>query len=81
MTQHELERIASLATHPGWHAILKLVDEADQILLDRLETAPADKETEILNLWRASRRFKKLVQNQPESLSAELEAILPPLVS
>jgi hypothetical protein len=72
MTQIELERLASLANHPGYRALLKLLDEADETLLAALETAGKEKETELLNLWRASRRFKKLIDGRPEALLDEL---------
>lgn len=72
MTRIDQERIASLANHPGFKALLKLLDEADEILLIKLESASGDKETELLNLWRASRRFKKLIEHQPDQLYAEL---------
>ncbi len=77
MTQLDRERIATLAGHPGWQGLLKLLDEADDVLLAQLENAPADKENEILYLWRASRRFKKLVQDYPENLADELGALYP----
>ena len=72
MTRHDLERIATLANHPGFHALLKLIDEEDEILLSRLEVTPNKDETAILNLWRASRRFKKLIENRPQDLHEQL---------
>ena len=72
MTQLELERLASLASHPGYQALLKILDEADDILLAELETTGGPKETELLNLWRASRRFRKLIAGRPEALLEEL---------
>jgi hypothetical protein len=73
MTQHELERVATLANHPGFHALLKLLDEADNILLDQLESAGKDKEAELLSLWRGSRRFKRLIEDRPEALLDALQ--------
>ena len=67
-----MERIATLASHPGYHALLKLIDEADTELLDRLENADAEKTVEILPLWKASRRVRRLLANRPESLAEEL---------
>lgn len=72
MTKLELERVASLANHPGFKALLKLLDEADAELLVKLETAAGDTEQSLLNLWRGSRRFKKLIQNTPNDLMEEL---------
>ncbi len=76
MTQHDLERVASLANHPGFHALLKILDEADTALLEKLESAPENKESEYLNLWRASRRFKRLIEGRPEQLLEELQSSL-----
>lgn len=72
MTPHELERISTLANHPGFKALLTLLDEADELLLQKLEASPNKDETAILNLWRASRRFKKLIENRPQELYEEL---------
>ncbi len=68
MTTLELERIATLANHPGFAALLKLLDEADELLLSKLETATKEKEAEILPLWRASRRIRKQFEGRPEAL-------------
>lgn len=72
MTRHELERVASLASHPGFHALLKLLDEADEVLLRKLEQSPCPNEIDHLNLWRASRRFKRIIEHRPEELYNEL---------
>jgi hypothetical protein len=72
MTRHELERIATLANHPGFKALLTLLDEEDAVLLERLESTPNKDETALLNLWRASRRFKKLIENRPQDLHEQL---------
>ena len=72
MTKLDMERIATLASHPGYHALLKLIDEADVSLLDRLETADPQLTTDILPLWKASRRIRRLLANRPEALAEEL---------
>lgn len=66
MTQYEIQAVASLAGHPGFKGLLKLIDEADDLLLSQLQKAPADKEIHILNLWRASRRIRTLLDGKPE---------------
>lgn len=71
MTKFELERVASLANHPGFKALLTLLDEADALLLERLEKPDPKLDTENLNLWRASRRFKRLIEYQPQNLLHE----------
>jgi len=74
MTQIELERIASLANHPGFLALLKVLDEADSLLLDKLYSANKKEEQElVLNLWKASRRFRKLIEGRPEELYNNLD--------
>jgi len=75
MTHSELERVASLAGHPGFAALLKVLDEADGILLDKLEGADSVKEKEILSLWRASRRIRKILAGRPEQILEEIGGI------
>lgn len=76
MIRHELEAIATLAGHPGFKALMKLLDEADTELINRLESSPADKTEEILPLWRASRRIRRLLTDRPDTLLQELGAFL-----
>tara|TARA_R110000868_G_scaffold56231_1_gene174220 strand:- start:240 stop:485 length:246 start_codon:yes stop_codon:yes gene_type:complete len=71
MTDLEKERVASLANHPGFKALLKLLDEADEILLQKLETSHGAEETAQLSLWRGSRRFKRIVEFIPENLAGD----------
>lgn len=66
MTRLDKERIASLANHPGFIALLGMLDEADSILLEKLEIAPKEKEEEILSLWRGSRRFHRMIKSAPQ---------------
>jgi hypothetical protein len=71
MTDLEKERVASLANHPGFLALLKLIDEADEILLRKLETSFGDEETAQLSLWRGSRRFKRIIEFIPGNLAGD----------
>ena len=72
MTRLETEHLASLSHHPGFHALLKLLDESDSILLEKLEKSSGVEEAAQLSLWRASRRFRKLIENEPMRLYQEL---------
>ena len=78
MTRIDKERISLLNNHPGFTALLKMLDEADEILLEKLETAPKEKENDILPLWRASRRFKKLIKDSPAEFYEELGGTFDP---
>lgn len=71
MTELEKERVASLANHPGFAALLKLIDEADEILLRKLETSMGDEEAAQLSLWRGSRRFRRIIEFVPENLAGD----------
>ena len=73
MTRLDNERLGSLANHPGFKALLKLLDEADELLLQKLENPDSLRESENLNLWRASRRFKRLIEFIPENLHADVD--------
>lgn len=72
MTQSEMERVASLAGHPGFKSLMKLLDEADAGLLTKLEKVGEVDEAATLNLWRASRRLKSLIENVPAQLIDQL---------
>lgn len=75
MTRYEMERIATLAHNQAYKALLKMLDESDNLLLEKIETASGDKERELLDLWKASRRFKKLIAGTPEAFYAEVGGI------
>lgn len=76
LTKTEREYVGSLVGHPGYAGLLKLIDIADAELLERLENAPPEKEDQLLSLWRASRRIRKILTQEPEALAVELGPIV-----
>lgn len=73
MTKLDMERIATLAHHPGYLALLKLLDENDCLLLEKLEKEDnPERSGFLLGRWRANRSFRRLITGQPEALYEEL---------
>ena len=73
MTQNELHHIASLKGHPGYLALLKLLDESDSILLEKIEQEDkTERIAQLLGKWKANRAFRRLITGRPEALYEEL---------
>lgn len=71
MTQRDTELIAQLPGHPSYHALLRLLEEDEKILLSKLEKAMGEEAVELLALWKAHRRIAKTLADTPLSLYRE----------
>jgi hypothetical protein len=79
MTQNELHHIASLKGHPGYTALLKLLDESDGLLLEKIEHEDStERMKELLGKWKSNRAFRRLITGRPEALYEELGGTISP---
>ena len=71
MTPADKERIGYLVGNPGYTALLSALDEIDTHLLLKLETATGPEEIAQLSLWKASRRYRRVLETLPAELANE----------
>lgn len=78
MTQNDLHHIASLKGHPGYAALLKLLDESDDLLLEKIEAATGEQLDFLLSRWKSNRAFRRLITGRPDALYEELGGTISP---
>ena len=74
MTTRDNELISDITGHPSYKALIRLLEEDEQILLSKLERSQGEEAHERLLTWKAHRRIAKILAERPLALRLEYGA-------